>query len=502
MFGLALWLGLWLGLGLGLGAAGDAWGQAMAPAVGAPAGAAGGGVPASAAGAGVGVPTGPGGGGGGSAETYTVQDVSVDVVAESAAVAREKAIGEAQMVAFRRLLERIAPPGQAQGIAARTDQNRLASLIQGFEVAREQLSAVRYVATFTVRFRPDAVRALVGEHGGTVVETARPILVLPVAEEGGRPVLWEERTDWRSAWEDQNAADGEIPVLVPAGELADVTDIAAAEAVSGNSGRITGIARRYQAETVLVAVLRMPPAGAGAGAAAGAVGAGGPAGGAGGGEVVLTRYDSGTASASRTVPLALQSGEDPAAGLRRVISQVRRDLYRDWRGGGGSFEAVGTLAATATVANLDDWLTVRRVLAATPALVESTILLLTRTRVELQLRHRGEVARLQEALAIQGLELRPAGGTPAVKGTPVVWELRPRPGLALPAVGGPVPTPTSGLAPAMAPMSGGGGGVIPGGPGQIPYRQVPAAGSTLPPGVGAGRPTAVTAAPLPLESVR
>ena len=190
-----------------------------------------------------------------SGDIYTVRDVEVDVTADNSAAARDRAITEAQRKAFDTLYGRLSPEPGAKAPAL--SDIEVARLVQDFEVQRERSSAVRYLATLTVRFRPTNVRTLLQTKGASYVETrSKPVLVLPVYQAAGKgPVLWEDRTPWRAAWENFPPPQGMVPIVVPYGELADIADISAATALEGNQAGLSAIAERYQASDVLVAVL-------------------------------------------------------------------------------------------------------------------------------------------------------------------------------------------------------------------------------------------------------
>lgn len=192
-----------------------------------------------------------------------VDDVMVDRTADNAVLAREQAIAEARSQAFRKLAERHLTPA-AYASFRMPDDRTIATLVQDFEIRGEQLSATRYVAKFTVRFR-DTVRNYInipaaprdvaspsvtptwrqmpgdaasaqpgadtvviggGEDDMTGVpyssagdaprpsmvtstpapaaapRVAGPVLLLPYYENmGGQTLLWEEPNPWRDTWQ-------------------------------------------------------------------------------------------------------------------------------------------------------------------------------------------------------------------------------------------------------------------------------------------------------------
>jgi len=125
----------------------------------------------------------------------------------------------------------------------------------------EQRSPVRYIASITVRFRPDAVRAMLDDAGVGYGDTiSGAVLVLPVLVRQARALLWDDPNPWRAAWEALPFEAGLVPIEVPFGDLADLADIDAAAALAGNQVRLSAIGQRYGAPRI--AVLRAEPFGA------------------------------------------------------------------------------------------------------------------------------------------------------------------------------------------------------------------------------------------------
>jgi len=186
---------------------------------------------------------------------FTVRHVAVDVTATSAALARDKAIQDAQRQAFATLFDRLTLDADGRSPPA-LDPAQLEQLVDSFEVEEERTSPVRYVGSMTIRFRPAAVRTLMLGSGIRYAEVrAKPVLVIPVDETGGAPALWQRETPWRAAWDALEPQEGLLPVLVPYGDLADVTDIGVEQALAGDEAALRRIADRYGAGSVAIARL-------------------------------------------------------------------------------------------------------------------------------------------------------------------------------------------------------------------------------------------------------
>jgi len=370
-------------------------------------------------------------------DPFTVHDIQVDVTAANANAARDQAIAEAQARAFQELFKRLAGSGKS---APKLGQADLERLVQGFEIDEERASAVRYVATISVKFRAQATRNyLLGQGIAFTDAPARPTLILPVDETGPSPVLWEDRTAWAGAWEDYKNPGALVPLLVPAGELPDVSTIGAREAIEGAPGPLAAIAQRYGAGDVLVARLM--------------------SGQGGGVRIGLARHTlDGGAPFTDQVAISPQGGESPEALLQRAVAAVMNKVEDAWRQVGtiqGGAEA--TLPVTVPLTRLEDWLETRRRLSQINLVSKTELLSLSRTSADLILHFFGESEKLAAALAQRDLGLIPPAppavplpGMPAPPPVSSSWELRlgavqavPAAALTAPAPGAPAPLTSS-----------------------------------------------------------
>jgi hypothetical protein len=223
---------------------------------------------------------------------YTVSDVQVDITAQSAVAARERAFDQAQLEAFNTLAGRFLPPAQLSNFKA-PDVNTISSMIQDFEIGREQLSRVRYVASYTFRFKEPQVRnyfaslgadihqaqqnfreeqflmqqqqAQTQTDGGTaaggvttedatLAASARAVLVLPFIERSaGRFVIWSQGNAWRNAWNRQQSGES---FFVPLGDIVDIADVREDNPQNLSAAGIAKIQERYGAQQAAILVAR------------------------------------------------------------------------------------------------------------------------------------------------------------------------------------------------------------------------------------------------------
>lgn len=195
---------------------------------------------------------------------YTVEGVEVDVTAKSAVAAREKALEEAQVKAYQMLAERLLGPEELKTFQA-PDANTVSLLVQDFEVTNEQLSRVRYKGTYTIRFRPNAMKSQMASQGRNYSDVQKkPVLVLPFYQASNQVVLWGASNPWMNAWR-MIPTDRSLlhPTVLPLGDATDMADIGDHDVMDYNPVQLQEMATRYNADdaVILLAIPEIVPAG-------------------------------------------------------------------------------------------------------------------------------------------------------------------------------------------------------------------------------------------------
>lgn len=328
----------------------------------------------------------------GDSALYQISDVPADVTANNAKEARDQAIMQAQHTAFGQLLTRL---GGDPALEQQVDDDTLAALVQAFEVQQEKLSSVRYIGTFTVHFKPAAVRTFLNKHGMTYSEVrSKPVVILPVINTGTRKILWEEATPWRTAWENLVGKGGLVPIIVPGGDLDDIALISTNDALTGKPEAIQAISNKYQASGVLVAVLN------------GAVATLDPKNEL---RVDALRYNETGALTGEAEHLSLPPvGDAKALGtvLADGAKQLRKDLDTRWRESGEAPKGpLAHLRVTAPITGLGDWTALKARLANVTGISKVNVITLARNAADIDLEFYGEIPRLQNAMFGQNLVL-------------------------------------------------------------------------------------------------
>jgi hypothetical protein len=334
------------------------------------------------------------------ADVFTVSGVAVDVTAASAAAARESALLEGQRKAALVLLRRLVLREDYPRIPQLSDSQVL-DLVQGIEVQEEKTSSVRYLGKLLVRFAPDKVRQFLRGASLRYAETAsKPMVVIPVYRTDAGLSLWEETNPWFAAWARHNPPDGLVPLSVPLGDLSDIAGVTPEEALQGNVDKLTAIARRYGAEKSLVAVASPAPQSPGAPLDL---------------DVAVTRFGGPGGEQTRILRVAGQAGEAPDTLFARAVDEVVAQIEEDWkRENFLRFDQEQTLTAMVPIADLRDWVEIRRRLDSVVFVRQTDVLSLSRQMAVVLVHYIGDPDQLRTALAQKDVELSQDTGAAAL----------------------------------------------------------------------------------------
>jgi len=326
------------------------------------------------------------------ATVYTVANVPVDATAASADAARETARLEGEHQAYAILLGRLTPASEASRLPPASDAT-LNDLIQGFEVANERHSAVRYLANYTFHFRPDAVRQLLRGASVPFAETpSKPLVVLPVLDSGGTTALWEDPNPWRAAWNDRSAPAGLVPLVMPFGGAEDIAAIDAKTALAADSGALAAISQRYDGADVLVTHATVANGGTTNESVA----------------VTTARYSPGSTATPQTwtQTYKLGAGENESALMARAVAGTVAQVEDAWKAANIlDVSQVATLTASVPITGLQDWVSVSQRLGAIPAVQKTDLMAIDREHVEIAIHYVGDLTQLRLALAQNDLDL-------------------------------------------------------------------------------------------------
>lgn len=343
----------------------------------------------------------------GPVDVYTVTDIPVDVTAATTSAAREQAFAEGQRTGLIQLGEQLGLPAFDLTVQRLSDQD-IEQLVRSFSVANERTLPGRYIADMTFVYEPQAMRSLLREGR---VSTAQAVdndrvVIIPVfdAGDGSGPRLWDPPNPWFDAWLNYDPSSRETEILLPYGDLLDVSDLSVEAAVSTDTVALASLVERYGAGRSVIAIAR--PNGRSL-------------------SVTLNATSLTSLQAIDTVVAPLGFGLNQAAAMEGAVQQVAERIDS------GLFLSAavtpqtallpsGGNASTVTVSiPIDapaDWYRISQTLDQLPIIVGDTLLSLAPREAILRIEHLGSEDQLRTALAEQSLSLQSAGG---------IMELRP-----------------------------------------------------------------------------
>ena len=317
--------------------------------------------------------------------------VKVDATADNAADARTLARHDGQQRALIEVIEHLSGSTD-QAKLPKLDDKAITAMVDSFEVANEKMSAVRYLADYTFHFRASKVRQLLRTAGIAIATIpAKPVIVVPVFQDGESALLWDDPNPWREAWAQLPAPPGPTRLSVPLGGLGDLSIIDAEQARSGDPQALTAIAQHNDGDEALVAVAAVQRDGDKLSGVA----------------ISLKRYRLGQLTNSQKTSISANPGESEADLMNRAVAAAAAAVEH---GIPPSSDKPASLSAVVPISTLGDWVALQQRLAAVPAIRKVDLLSLSRQQAKIEIKYIGNPDQLKSSLAEANLGLN--GGDP------------------------------------------------------------------------------------------
>jgi hypothetical protein len=319
---------------------------------------------------------------------YTVSGVDVDVTDDSASSAKLKAISEAQVKAFAVLLERLGgseATGRLQGMGP-ADIGRM---MDSLSIENERTGPGRYIATLTIRFLPDQVRAaMAGADVAFTEDRAPPIVIVPVWLGPDGPEAWTSNP-WRAGWLALDAHDSLVPLIIPLGDLTDSQTLPAQQALDGDRDGLEAMRQRYSADAIILAVAA-------------------PLDNSTVRATLIGETASGPVDFDRTY-----TADNVAAATEQAAQEFHSAMLADWRASRPTVRpiAVQSIRVAVPVASLEQWNDLRARLVDTPGVSGVDLSSLSAQGAVVRLSYSVSFPDLQAELADRRLDLALRGET-------------------------------------------------------------------------------------------
>ncbi len=321
---------------------------------------------------------------------FIVEGIKVDVTAKNSVIAGERALDQAQAQAFKVLTKRMVEEAQVQNMAL-PDSLTISSLVKDYEITNEQLSAVRYVATYTFRFQEDAVSKFFAVSGVDFTnESSKTLLVLPILQNGRKSILWSGGNVWMQAWSRYNISSGLVPIEVPIGDLMDISDINEDNALRYERSKLDRILARYDAKEAAIMVA-VPDANL-----------------QNGGELRISIYrtDHARAQHVRDIIISSKNNETLEQIYDRGVTKAYRALQNDWKNKTLSRASQSQIFhVRVPFKNIRQWVKVNQVISKAHGVSDISVLSISKTEANLSFKFGGDEARLRDVFSRSNLSL-------------------------------------------------------------------------------------------------
>jgi hypothetical protein len=328
-------------------------------------------------------------------EIYIVRDVKVDVKAESAVAAEHKALLEARLKAFKMLIERLVPEDERAGLG-NLSADKIEDLVDYFEVSSQKNSKVRYIANMTFFFDGAAVQSYLGGRTVTSVQSAKQsVVIIPVFIDQGGINLWGEQNPWLGAWAKREKLSAVTPIVVPFGDLKDISTVDGKQIVGGEISGLRELARRYGSSGVIIATMRRDSANPNSPMTF---------------EATLVNLDGQSVPLSQVRQNTTQGA--PALQFDQAIDQIVKQLEGQARVESKFIQPAGDnqLLARIPLDNQQSWTMIQQAIKASGEVTLLTVKGLTRRQATVLLTYRGTPVTLGSALGARGLQLEQLDG--------------------------------------------------------------------------------------------
>src|SRR5690606_34291779 len=135
--------------------------------------------------------------------------------------------------AYQQLVESVVLPEERSLLPA-LNSSQINDLVAGIEVTDEKVGEQSYMARCNITFERNKVREILAKAGVQFLDNVSPnVLVLPILQQDSQVLLWEKENAWKDAWVTIASDAKVVPLIVPMGDLDDITLVKVEDAFSG-----------------------------------------------------------------------------------------------------------------------------------------------------------------------------------------------------------------------------------------------------------------------------
>lgn len=211
-----------------------------------------------------------------------VNNIKVNIKAESGLKARELAIEDARRKAFVQITQTNSDypyDSQTKGMPSDEALERAADT---FGIENEKISAKQYIGTLSVTFSKQGLSRLIHGHSsrspaqdeedrdygetaeadavknmraGHVVSNS-DVVMLPITITSDESKLWQTGNPWYNSWQRPSQKEDAFKALIPLGDAQDIMAVSIEDIMTGQHQRVRKLLERYAKESLAVGIIK------------------------------------------------------------------------------------------------------------------------------------------------------------------------------------------------------------------------------------------------------
>ena len=321
-------------------------------------------------------------------DLYAVDNVYVDVTSVTSADARKKATYDGYKKALDVVLNRLALKQDLEKYPI-SFEGDYANLVSEFSVLSEKSSDVRYIATLKIVLKPEMVKKLLSDNFVPFTEEIKKkTLLIPLfyTSPNSDAIIWGEDNLLLKSFSDNNINSKLTPIIVPIGDVRDVSVLSPAGAKSPDSNALKTIARKYNVDNVIVVSSILYQ---------------------GKNPKVDVYIQKGIGDeVNSTIRVEYNDDLDVGTFYRQVANRIVEKLEDSWKLKNVVHYSEDTeIIALVDIKSLKDWVNKERNIKAIPIVKECYLQAMKKDIAQVSISFSGGLVKLKELLSKKGLEL-------------------------------------------------------------------------------------------------
>jgi hypothetical protein len=322
-------------------------------------------------------------------DVYTCSNIEVELTNLSPDQARLRALKEAPKIAFRQLVRKLLIASTQESVPNVSDET-LQSLVAYVGIDREKNSANHYFASFSVRFKPEAIRSMMRSANLDFNEwRGKPIAVIPILSKEGL-YIWDKGVNpWRDSWKTLGTY-GAVPfsLLSESSSSSTFGEMPSPSQIVSDLTMARTLSQNLSVPELLIALATLQKSASNKIAL----------------DITLNAIGPTASTLSGTRSYLIASGENIDSIMRKAIIDIIKSAEEEWKNKEMTIltNHNGSLTVEIPLENIKEWTFVRENISQLSEVTSFDIISLSKSEAQLVLHSSESLGRIKTALENRG----------------------------------------------------------------------------------------------------